>query len=444
MNKKNIYIFITKIFLSLVMALNISNNPLYSDCDYIVMIAEEGKSIADLVENNNSDDFDNPEVMFSYFKNRSTQNRNNDGYGIFCYLDSSQDLSESQKFIQTGFDTSIETDPNRFKEAELFVLDDDNAVSIVLAHARKTSQGAYGSHPFKFTSSNSEMNSSNNNNNNNSNKITYSFQHNGDCTPLRENMFNYLNNRDVNWFEKHPSNWADNSLDYRQWIDSELLFQFIMSFVIDNDGDILRGMEAALTYNGEYGDFYKSFHGYFNTFRVNITLSDGKDVYIFRNTRLNGSSFNLSYKKYNNGLLSIKTQTTIPGGNRIAPFSLTKFSRNGEIHTIPNIYRSENNYQLSIVNYHLEQNYPNPFNPVAKINYRLPVKTMHASSLQSAEIVVFNIVGQQVWSSPITDHSSPITNYCTFDGSKFNSGVYYYSLVVDGQKMITKKMVLTK
>ncbi len=370
MKQRNIYIFITKIFLSLVIALNISNNPLYSDCDYIVMIAEEGKSIADIVENNNSDDFDNPEVMFSYFKNRSTQNRNNDGYGVFCYLDSSQNLSENQQFLQTGFDTSFETNPDKLKEAENYLYSSVNDVSIVLAHARKTSQGAYGSHPFKFNYKSFEKNNSNN-----SKSSTYTFQHNGDCTPLRENMFNYLINRDEKWFEKHPSNWADNSLDYNQWIDSELLFQFIMSFIIDNDGDILRGMKAALTYKGEYGDFYKSFHGYFNTFRINITLSDGKDVYIFRNTRLNGNSFNLSYKKYDNGLLSIKTQATIPGGNRIGQFSLTKFSRNGEIFTNPDIYNSESNYQLSIVSYKLEQNYPNAFNPMTKIRYQLAVSS---------------------------------------------------------------------
>ena len=161
MNKRNIYIFITKIFLSLVIALNISNNPLYSDCDYIVMIAEEGKSIADIVENNNSDDFDNPEVMFSYFKNRSTQNRNNDGYGVFCYLDSSQNISGNQQFLQTGFDTSFETNPDKLKEAENYLYSSVNDVSIVLAHARKTSQGAYGSHPFKFNYNSFEKNNSN-------------------------------------------------------------------------------------------------------------------------------------------------------------------------------------------------------------------------------------------------------------------------------------------
>ena len=93
----------------------------------------------------------------------------------------------------------------------------------------------------------------------------------------------------------------------------------------------------------------------------------------------------------------------------------------------------------------LDQNYPNPFNPVTKINYRLPVETMHASSLQSAEIVVYNSLGQQVWFSPVTRYGMlPVTGSILFDGSAFNSGVYYYSLVVDGKKIDTKAMILIK
>jgi len=109
-----------------------------------------------------------------------------------------------------------------------------------------------------------------------------------------------------------------------------------------------------------------------------------------------------------------------------------------------NVTGIEGNYELLITNYELKQNYPNPFNPTTKIRYHLDVKAMHASSLQ-ADIVVYNVTGQQVWSQNLsTDHSSPITSYCTFDGSKFNSGVYYYSLVVDGKKIDTKSMILIK
>jgi len=62
---------------------------------------------------------------------------------------------------------------------------------------------------------------------------------------------------------------------------------------------------------------------------------------------------------------------------------------------------------------------------------------------QLLEIVVYNSIGQEVWSSgnlPFTIHHSPLY----FDGSKFDSGIYYYSLVVDGKRLSTKKMIMIK
>ena len=96
----------------------------------------------------------------------------------------------------------------------------------------------------------------------------------------------------------------------------------------------------------------------------------------------------------------------------------------------------EDNHEAQITNCELKQNYPNPFNPITKINYELA-----NTDYESAEIEVYNAMGQMVW------NSKPLplnTNHCFFDGSLFNSGIYYYSLIVDGQKMATKSMVLIK
>jgi len=98
-----------------------------------------------------------------------------------------------------------------------------------------------------------------------------------------------------------------------------------------------------------------------------------------------------------------------------------------------------NDYELQITNYELKQNYPNPFNPHTRINYELAI-----TNYELAEIVVYNFAGQKVWSSPITAHSSQLKGSILFDGSKFNSGIYYYSLVVDGKKLDTKSMILIK
>ena len=89
-----------------------------------------------------------------------------------------------------------------------------------------------------------------------------------------------------------------------------------------------------------------------------------------------------------------------------------------------------------IINGELKQNYPNPFNPTTTINFNLPI-----FNFKNAQIAVYNAMGQMVWSSKTL---SPNTNHCIFDGSKFNSGIYYYSLIVDGKKMDNKSMILIK
>ncbi len=96
---------------------------------------------------------------------------------------------------------------------------------------------------------------------------------------------------------------------------------------------------------------------------------------------------------------------------------------------------SVNNQDIIKNSFLLLQNYPNPFNPVTKINYELAI-----TNYGSAAIVVYNGIGQEVWNKAITAESSSIE----FDASNLNSGVYYYSLVIDGKKMDTKSMILMK
>jgi len=83
----------------------------------------------------------------------------------------------------------------------------------------------------------------------------------------------------------------------------------------------------------------------------------------------------------------------------------------------------------------LHQNYPNPFNPVTQIKFDL-------AKTGNVKLSIYNVSGQKV-----AELADGIRNagfhIVEFDGSKFNSGIYYYTLEVDG-KNITKKMVLTK
>jgi photosystem II stability/assembly factor-like uncharacterized protein len=87
--------------------------------------------------------------------------------------------------------------------------------------------------------------------------------------------------------------------------------------------------------------------------------------------------------------------------------------------------------------YTLSQNYPNPFNPVTTIKFGIP-------KAGKVSLKVYDITGRLV-SALIND--APLnagTVTYRFDGSNLASGVYFYSLIVDNNKIDTKKMVLVK
>jgi hypothetical protein len=83
----------------------------------------------------------------------------------------------------------------------------------------------------------------------------------------------------------------------------------------------------------------------------------------------------------------------------------------------------------------LYQNYPNPFNPVTQIKFAL-------KKTADVRLSVYNIAGQKVAELARGTRSA---GYHTvdFDGSRLNSGIYYYTLEVDGKAM-TKKMLMVK
>lgn len=81
------------------------------------------------------------------------------------------------------------------------------------------------------------------------------------------------------------------------------------------------------------------------------------------------------------------------------------------------------------------QNYPNPFNPVTQIRFDL-------ANTAKVKLSVYNVNGQK-----IAELTNGVMNAgahsVEFDGSKFNSGVYYYTLAAEG-RTFTQKMILMK
>ena len=87
------------------------------------------------------------------------------------------------------------------------------------------------------------------------------------------------------------------------------------------------------------------------------------------------------------------------------------------------------------MSFYLSQNYPNPFNPSTEIKFTIP-------KISVVNLTVYNILGQVV-ESLINKDLTAGTYDIKFDGSKYSSGVYFYTLRT-GDKIFTKKMILMK
>jgi len=83
---------------------------------------------------------------------------------------------------------------------------------------------------------------------------------------------------------------------------------------------------------------------------------------------------------------------------------------------------------------YIKQNAPNPFLQNTAIQYYIP------SSAKQAQLIVYSIDGRQLKSFSLNNGM----NQVTIDGGTLSSGQYVYALVVDGKKVDSKQMVLTK
>ncbi len=328
MMKRNI----KRITILLTVVIAIAFNLLYANCDFMAIMVTTETIIPDIVDPNGDGDcedygdpgcdYDDPGDYFDYLRHRSTSSLQNDGYGI-VYYDDYGSFVDSYYLTCTNCwyaDGDDDTAPYVLDEAEDAIMDEDNNAVIVLGHDRNGT-GGYGSHPFTFEWNNT----------------TYSFMHNGDCSSFKDDFYNELVNWDSDWFTTHPSNWGATS--YSQFIDSELLFHFIMSRVISYGGDVVAGIMSALNeqdvdpdQNGDGADLQYEILNTTN-FRINFVLSDGEALYVFRNTPSADASYNIEYITYNNGLIALKTQEDIPDPNveEIDQFSLVTFERNGQV-----------------------------------------------------------------------------------------------------------------
>lgn len=89
-----------------------------------------------------------------------------------------------------------------------------------------------------------------------------------------------------------------------------------------------------------------------------------------------------------------------------------------------------------IKGYELNQNIPNPFNPSTVISY-----SINANS--NVSIKIYNILGSEVYTLVNTRQNAGSYSV-SFNGGNLSSGVYFYSLIADGNFVGTKRMLLLK
>lgn len=96
----------------------------------------------------------------------------------------------------------------------------------------------------------------------------------------------------------------------------------------------------------------------------------------------------------------------------------------------------EENYSNSFpVSYSLEQNYPNPFNPSTEIEFSTQKESF-------VKLLVYDALGREI-DLLVNENKKAGTYRIIFDGSDYNSGVYFYKLQA-GEYTETRKMILLK
>ena len=224
------------------------------------------------------------------------------------------------------------------------------------------------------------------------------------------------------------------------WSETQLpQFLFIENFTssgndlyLTSSGTIFKSTDMGVSWTQiNSGGWQTSF---FSAFAVNrrgdIFASTGNDLYVTTN---NG----LSWQTHNSGLVQNSGINKFIFDNSDYIYSLTHFK---------GIFKSVRSTITSVIsngrdipnNYSLSQNYPNPFNPVTNLEFGI-------SDLGFVSLIVFDVIGNEV--AVLINEMKNAGNY-KYQFSTINyqlsSGIYFYSLLVNGSVIDTKKMILLK
>jgi hypothetical protein len=98
--------------------------------------------------------------------------------------------------------------------------------------------------------------------------------------------------------------------------------------------------------------------------------------------------------------------------------------------------------------FELFRNYPNPFNPITSIKYQVSCQSGSLTNMSFVVLKVYDILGKEV-ETLVNEYQKAGTYETQFPGNQFtnnqlSSGIYFYSLFVNGEKIDTKKLMMLK
>jgi len=152
------------------------------------------------------------------------------------------------------------------------------------------------------------------------------------------------------------------------------------------------------------------------------TTADYKDYMI---DPTSGHSGGLSYSKTARYGLNATRKNVVYNYPGLSPIINIKITGNSSV----GINELNNNFSL-------EQNAPNPFNNETTISYQLK------TSAKNVSVAVYNVAGVKVFENAQVNTAAGRYSV-KVDNSNLAAGVYFYSLIVDGNQA-TKKMVVTE
>ncbi len=82
----------------------------------------------------------------------------------------------------------------------------------------------------------------------------------------------------------------------------------------------------------------------------------------------------------------------------------------------------------------LSQPYPNPARSIARLDYSLPMGT------HSAQLILFNLIGKRIAHFPLAE----LQGRAQFSVVDYPAGIYMVSLLVEGQSLATRRLIVIK